>query len=148
MRSGTLLALALTLAAASANAEMYKWTDPDGKTQYGQFPPPGVQVERIAPSGTTHKVEPQDTGSPQQRLQELEEQQKKQGEQAAEAAAAQQRQHVRQQNCEIARNNLAVLKEGGHNRVRLPDGTVSYLTDEQKQQRIDEASQQIKDNCD
>jgi hypothetical protein len=147
MRSGTLLALALTLATASASAAMYKWTDQNGNVQYGQFPPSGVQAERISASGTTHKVDPQDSKSPQQRLQELEEQQKQQGEQEAEAAAKQQLAAQRQNNCELARKNLAVLQEEGHHRVRLPDGTVTYLTDEQKQQRVDQANQQIKDNC-
>lgn len=148
MIRNALLALGLALAASAAGAAMYKWTDSDGKTQYGQFPPPGAQTERISPSGTPHKVAPQDTGSPQQRLQELEDQQQKQGEQAAEAQAAEQRRQVHQENCSIARKNLAVLQEGGHHRVRLPDGTVTYLTDEQKQQRIEQANQQIKDNCD
>ncbi len=147
MRSGTLVALALTLATASANAAMYKWTDQNGNVQYGQFPPTGMAAERISASGTTHKVEPADTKSPQQRLQELEQQRKEQSEQAAEAGVARQREDQRQQNCEIAQKNLAVLKEGGHHRVRLPDGTVTYLSDEQKQQRIDQANQQIKDNC-
>jgi hypothetical protein len=148
MRAGTLLAITLSLAAAGANAAMYKWTDQNGNVQYGQFPPTGVAAERISASGTTHKVEPQDSKSPQQRLQELEQQQKEQNEQAAEAAATQQRKDLRQQNCEIARKNLAVLQEGGHHRVRLPDGSVSYLTDAQKQQRADQANRQIKDNCD
>ena len=147
MRSGTLIALALTLATAGANAAMYKWTDQNGNVQYGQFPPTGIQAERISASGTTHKVEVPDGKSPQQRLQELEQQQKQQEEEAAEGRGAQRRKDLRQQNCEIAQKNLGVLKESGHHRVRLPDGTVTYLTDEQKQQRIDQANQQVKDNC-
>ncbi len=147
MRPSTLVALALTLAAASAHAAMYKWTDQNGTVQYGQFPPTGVQAERISASGTTHKVEAPDGKSPQQRLQELEQQQKQKDEEEAESRVAQQRNDLRQQNCKIAQKNLAVLKEDGHRRVRLPDGTVTYLTDEQKQQRIDQANQQVKDNC-
>ena len=147
MRPSTVVALALTLAAASAHAAMYKWTDQNGTVQYGQFPPTGVQAERISASGTTHKVEAPDGKSPQQRLQELEQQQKQQEGEAAEARGAQQRQDLREQNCKIAQKNLAVLQEDGHHRVRLPDGTVTYLTDEQKQQRIDQANQQVKDNC-
>ena len=147
MRRSTLVALALTLATASAHAAMYKWTDQNGNVQYGQFPPTGVQAERISASGTTHKVEAPAGKSPQQRLQEMEQQQKQQEGEATEARVAQERKDLRQQNCKIAQKNLAVLKEGGHHRVRLPDGTVTYLTDEQKQQRIDQANQQVKDNC-
>ncbi len=148
MRSGTLLALVLALTATAAQAAMYKWTDAQGNTQYGQFPPAGVEAERISAAGTTHKVQPQDTRSPQQRAQELEEQRKKQHEQATEAAAAQEQAELRQQACAIARKNLAVLQEGGHHRVRLPDGTVTYLSDEQKKERIAKANQQVKNNCD
>jgi hypothetical protein len=148
MRSGTLIALALTLATTSANAAMYKWTDQNGNVQYGQFPPTGVETKRISASGTTHEVKPPDSKSPQQRLQELEEQKKQQGEQEAEAAATQQLAAQRRNNCELARKNLAVLQEDGHHRVRLPDGTVTYLTGEQKQQRIDQANRQVKENCD
>lgn len=147
MRAGTLLAMTLILAAAGANAAMYKWTDQNGNVQYGQFPPTGVEAERISASGTTRKVEPQDSKSPQQRLEELEEQKKQEGEQEAETAATQQLAAQRRNNCELARKNLAVLQEEGHHRVRLPDGTVTYLTDEQRQQRVDQANQQIKDNC-
>jgi len=148
MIRSTLLALCLTLAATAAQAAMYKWTDASGNVQYGQFPPAGVQAERISSSGTSHKVDPQGSRSPQQRLQELQEQQKQQSEQAAETQAGQQRAEARRRNCDTARKNLAVLQEGGHHRVRLPDGTVSYLSDEEKQQRIAQANQQIKDNCD
>jgi hypothetical protein len=148
MRPGILVALALTLATTTAGAAMYKWTDQNGRVQYGQFPPTGVESERISSAGTTHKVDPQDSKSPQQRLQELEARQKQQGEQDAEAAAKQQLAAQRQSNCDIARKNLAVLQEDGHHRVRLPDGTVTYLSDEQKHERIENANRQIKDNCD
>ena len=119
--------------AASANAAMYKWTDQNGNVQYGQFPPTGVAAERISASGTTHKVEAPDGKSPQQRLQALEQQQQQQEEEETEARVTQERKDLRQQNCKIAHKNLAVLKEDGHHRVRLPDGTVTYLNDEQKQ---------------
>jgi hypothetical protein len=143
-----LLALSLTLTVGPAGAAMYKWKDAGGNTQYGEFPPPGAEAERISPSGTSHKVAPQDTRSPQQRVEKMEAQESKKNEEAAAAQAEAHLQELRRENCNIARNNLAVLKEGGHHRVRLPDGTVTYLTDEQKQQRIEEANQQVKDNCD
>jgi hypothetical protein len=148
MRSGTLLALALVLAASQAGAAMYKWTDSQGRTQYGQFPPTGIQAERITAAGTRHRVDPQENLSPQQRLEQLEEQKKQQEEQEAEAEAVRQRLARRENNCQLARKNLAVLQEVGHHRVRLPDGTVTYLTDEQKQQRIADTKRQIEDNCD
>jgi hypothetical protein len=107
-----------------------------------------VEAERITAAGTTHKVDPQKMLSPQQRLQQLEKQEEQQGEQEAEAAAVRQQLAQRESNCQLARKNLAVLQEGGHHRVRLPDGTVTYLTDEEREQRIADANRQIEDNCD
>ena len=66
MRRSTLVALALTLATASAHAAMYKWTDQNGNVQYGQFPPTGVQAERISASGVSAGAVPSISG-PQQR---------------------------------------------------------------------------------
>lgn len=36
--------LVLMLAAVDANAQMYKWKDASGRTQYGDRPPPGVEA--------------------------------------------------------------------------------------------------------
>ena len=37
---------------ALAAAAQYKWTDKDGRVQYGDYPPPGVKATRIkGPSG-------------------------------------------------------------------------------------------------
>ena len=146
MRWSSLVAIALTLASTGAGAAMYKWTGSDGRVEYGQFPPPGVQAERISASGTTKKVEPQKVTPPEQRVDELEAEQHKQDEQDKEAAEREQRAAQRERNCETARKNLAVLKEEGHHRVRLPDGTVTHLSDEEKQQRIARNEQAIKDN--
>jgi hypothetical protein len=43
MKKALLLAIALAFSAA-AIAEQYKWTDKNGKVQYGDAPPPGVKA--------------------------------------------------------------------------------------------------------
>lgn len=142
----TLLPLILALVITPAGAAMFKWKDEHGNTQYGQYPPAGVQAERITPQ--SHKPsQPADTSSPQQRLKELEQQQQEKAQSTSDAAKEAQREQLIKENCENARKNLAILQEGGHHRVRLPDGTITYLTDEQKQQRIEEAEKQIAEYC-
>jgi hypothetical protein len=37
------------LFASAAAAQQYKWVDQNGKTQYGDVPPPGVQAQRLKP---------------------------------------------------------------------------------------------------
>ena len=43
----TLLALLACLLAASAAAQVYKWTDPQGKTHYGDTPPDPATSQRL-----------------------------------------------------------------------------------------------------
>jgi len=54
MKRTLFFALAMAFAAASF-AQQYKWVDKDGKTQYGDIPPPGVKATRLkgsaAPTG-------------------------------------------------------------------------------------------------
>ena len=50
---------AAALAALPAAAALYKWTDENGRTVYGDTPPPGVEAERIsvaAPPGDPNAV--------------------------------------------------------------------------------------------
>ena len=146
MRLAIIVATFLTLTATAAGAAMYKWTDANGSTQYGQHPPAGVTAERIQVRSQTPS-QGQPTPSPQQRLKELEEQQQKQRELDAEAAAEKQKAETIKKNCEITRKNLAGLQMGGHRLTRLPDGSYTRLTEEQRQSRIAEAERHIKEYC-
>ena len=51
MKKILLMAIALMISAA-ASAQQYKWVDKNGKTQYGDTPPPGVKATPLrAPTG-------------------------------------------------------------------------------------------------
>src|SRR5436190_24256368 len=39
--------LALLFAAGTANAQLYRWVDKDGKVRYGDTPPPGAKTSSI-----------------------------------------------------------------------------------------------------
>jgi len=146
MRLATLISIILALTATAASAAMYKWTDADGSTQYGQYPPAGVQAERIKVSPQPAS-QPQPASSPQQRLKELEQQQQKQSEKETEAAAEKQRAETIKKNCEIAKNNLAGLQMGGHRLTRLPDGSYTRLSEEERLSRVADAEKHIKEYC-
>lgn len=146
MRLSTLFPIILTLTTNAAAAAMYKWTDADGSTQYGQHPPAGVAAEpiKISPQPASSA---QPAASPQQRLKELEEQQQIQSEKESKAAAEKQRAETRKKNCEIAKSNLAGLQLGGHRLTRLSDGSYTRLTEEERQSRIADAEKHIKEYC-
>ena len=52
-----------------------------------------------------------------------------------------------EKNCISSRNNLAKLQEGGRKRYLTPDGQVIHLSEEERQQRINEAKDQIDEFC-
>ncbi len=146
MRLATFAATILALTTTAADAAMYKWTNADGSTQYGQHPPAGVTAERIqVRSQPASQAQP--ALSPQERLKELEEQQQKQRELEAEAASEKQKAETEKKNCEIARKNLAGLQMGGHRLTRMPDGSYTRLTEEERQSRIADAEKHIKEYC-
>jgi hypothetical protein len=145
MRNHALFSIILAFAAWPVSADMFKWTDADGNIQYGQFPPVGVEAERIRqdgiPTGTPGK-------SPQERLKAMEAEQRQQGEAEKMQAEDAERAALRKQNCATARETRELLSRGGNRRYRLPDGTVTRLTEEEVAQRIEEAEGQIKEYCD
>jgi uncharacterized iron-regulated membrane protein len=145
MRLTTLISIILALTTNAAAAAMFKWTDADGSTQYGQYPPAGVPAEQVKVN--PQPASPQPAPSPQQRLKELEQQQQKQSEKEAEAAAEKQRAETIKKNCEIAKKNLANLNMGGHRLTRLPDGSYTRLSEEERLSRVADAEKHIKEYC-
>ena len=127
MRLSTVIPIILALTITPAGAAMYKWTDADGNTQYGQHPPAGVQAERVKPAPQPAS-QGQPVLTPQQRLQQLEEQQQKESEDEAKAQAEKEKAEIAKKNCKTAKQNRANLQMGGHRLTRLSDGSYTRLT--------------------
>jgi len=66
---------------------------------------------------------------------------------AERARVAAQVAQVKQGNCDIGKRNLAQLEAFSRIRVQGEDGQERVLTDEEKQQRINEARNIIRENC-
>lgn len=132
----------------SAAKEIYKWVDPVGQTHYTQLPPPEgtttIDVRSAPPPAA-------DSGAADTRLQqqvetmdkqiEAEDKAKSDAEMDAEIA------RITKENCRIAKKNLIGLQQGGEKRYRTSDGEVVRLTEEERQQRIEEAESQIQEFC-
>jgi hypothetical protein len=136
-----------TASMAAGTQDIYKWTNDQGEVQYTQFPPPGRPVEKLhralppAPS-------PENGGNDlQKQLDTMEQQNNKQLQETSDADQRAEIQKIRKQNCETAHKNLVNLNRGGNVRYMGPDGKVMRLTEEERQKRIDETNQQIKENC-
>ena len=135
------------LAATSAFAgTVYKWQD-GNRTVYSQTPPPpGVKFEIVEEKRPTvdHTAAVDRTQNYEQALSERQEeraQQKTERERVAESNK------IKEENCQIARDNLASLTSRGQ--VTIKEGELyRKLTEEERQQRIKTAEQGITEFCD
>jgi hypothetical protein len=154
----TLVLAVLLAAAAGASAQQYKWVDKNGRVQYGDMPPPGVQAAPLrAPSGraapppaATEEAKDQAKKGPltpaeqeaefRKRRDETEQQRQKQAKAADEAAA-------RKENCAVAQNQLRTMESG--QRIARTDarGERYFLEDAQVAQEAAKARQAVQQWC-
>lgn len=131
-----------------AQAAMYKWVDENGVTQYTQYPPPDREYQAVSPPPPPSE----DPEGAQKRLEELLLKQDEAYKSKSEAAAKQQKAadnaKLREQNCQTARGNLELLTTGGHRRIVGPDGNAYHPSEEERQERIAKAREQIEEFCD
>ncbi len=145
MRAANLFSVLFLLASASAGADMYKWTGADGTPQFGQYPPAGVQAERLKPAPA-----PRSTSAPpsaQEQLKVLNQRLEAQNEEKAKAQAQREEAERRQINCENARNNLQRLSSGGNRMVQMPDGSYQRLDQDLKQKQLETNRKAVKTFC-
>ena len=128
-----------------STAEIYKWVDDDGKTNYTQLPPPPGYESEMVREASSPAVAP---APPATELQErYEEQQKDRENDAAVAGQEKKNADIRKLNCDAATRNQASLELGGNRLYETADGEYLRLTEEERQQRIDQAKEQIKKYC-
>ncbi|WP_297797944.1 DUF4124 domain-containing protein [uncultured Marinobacter sp.] len=140
-----ILTLAIILAAvplAASGASVYKWTDENGVTHFGDRQPTGQQAEQVnVRSGTSSGG--QKGQSPQEQLEELEARQADEAEKREESAVEEARRKQREANCETARSNLRILDRNSRIRVE-EEGEQRYLSPEE----IDEQRQKFQEIAD
>jgi hypothetical protein len=118
MNKALLVILSIGFAAA-ASAQQFKWVDKDGRTQYGDSPPPGVKATPLkAPPGPAPVSSAPSSGaakkdkplSPEEafkkRQQDAKEKQEKDAKELADASA-------KKENCARAQQNVATYSAGG-----------------------------------
>lgn len=153
-----IMLILLVLSSASAFAGLSKWVDADGKVHYSDQPPPANVKATIlrSTSGTTAPAATGDAAASSapaapktiaEREAELKKAQQAKKETADRAAQKQAEVETREANCIAARKNLSMLQEGMRMMEIDDKGERSYLNDEQRQQRIAKAQQDISTYC-
>lgn len=134
------------------HSAIYKWVDERGVTNYTQYRPAdgqaGEQVRVVVPPAGS-KTSP---STAQQRLESqlktLADNQAERDEAAKAQADAAAEKQQRAENCTKAQSNLTKLTTGGRKRIVGADGVARYMTEEERQEHIAEAEEQIKESCD
>ena len=145
-----LLLTALTIA-LPAGAEIYRWTNEAGETNFGSNPPSGVDAERVS-TGSTNTI---DTGSQQSGQEDSgaskdnDESQNREaeGNTQQEGPEQQERAAIRKKNCEAARQALKTLKQNARVQV-MEDGERRYLSPEEKEAERKRYERIRDENCD
>lgn len=154
----SLLFALLMMSTSLAYAGVHKWLDENNHVHYSDQPPPAnAKARKIAPITTTTapegaepNAESNDASAPKtfaEREAEWRKSQQAKQQDAEKAAREQENRDIEKKNCENAKHNLNVLQAG----VRIVDldekGERYFLTDEQLQQRIAKAHEDVKARC-
>lgn len=152
----------LLLFSVNAFAGLNKWVDADGKVHYSDQPPPAnVQAQTLhtgagaapaqdvgnapAQSGTTQSAPAAKTYL--EREAELRKARLAKKEAADKAAQEQADAQTEAANCAAAQQNLRTLQGEGRIMELDASGERSFISDEQRQQRIEKAQQTISSVC-
>ena len=141
------LAFVLFFFAANSYADVYKWIDEDGQVHYSQQPPPGQQAEMIKapppPAIDPAKAQQEiDTLIEQQKADELASEDK-----TIQAGKEQERANQLKANCQAAKRNLKAYQDNPGRRLMDDKGNVTRPTEEERQQKIRESQQKVKEFC-
>ncbi|WP_029133678.1 DUF4124 domain-containing protein [Sedimenticola selenatireducens] len=135
----------------SAHAAVYRWVDADGRTQFGDRPPPDRSAEQVQ---IRQQPVPDEAGAPMSDQQRRELRQKMLD--AYREEREEKRQAREQRVAEEARRKMACAR--AKDRVReyetaaglyelQPDGSRRYLSDEEFRASLRRARDEVKRNC-
>lgn len=140
------LAVLLGGALPAQAAKLYKWVDEEGNVTYSQQKPPDREAETIRLRSATLQSE-----GAQERLDHLNDQvetQEKDREFAENSASATRERDERMaNNCQVARENMRILKTTSRIQAKDAAGEPYFLDEAGIQAKIAESQRQIDDNC-
>ena len=153
MNKAIVFAVGFLLSTAAA-AQQYKWVDQNGKTQYGDTPPPGVKAQRLkAPSGpapapsaaakSDKGAKTEKPASPEAQFRKRQEEAQKENEKQAQAD---QEAAAKRDNCARAQASLRALEMGRVTRMDSK-GERYYLDDQQIAAEQARARKIVQDSC-
>lgn len=139
--------VAVAFAAGDAGAvKLYKWVDEDGNVTYSQQRPPNAAAQALDLKGF-RAADPLARQKLEKVLEADKVKQKDRAFAAGEAGARQQREERLKKNCEIARQNMRILRNSARIQDKDPKGNPYFLDPQQIEAKISATQRQIDDNC-
>lgn len=155
MKNPWIFLVALAFAGA-AQAQLYKWVDKDGRTRYGDTPPPGVKAtvmgepaSGVAPPSAQGAAKDAKKGplTPaeqeqeyRKRQQEAKKDSEKQGQESKEKAA-------KAEDCARSKEYAAALESGQRISRTSPSGERYFMDDDQRAQELAKTRQTTQQVC-
>ena len=146
IRIKCLLILALIFSAHSHAAGIKKWEDESGQVNYGDSPPANVESKAVRvtrPPSNPGKALPRFSGSQGEQPQSPDQQ--------AQVPAAPEEPDVPQEQaaqlCEEAKSDLVKLNRSDNIRVRSKDGSVRYMSAQEREERRKLTEEDIEQFC-
>lgn len=143
--------------AAAASAQLYKWTDKDGRVRYTDRPPPaGTKARTIAtPSSAPAAQEseaakdgaPQGALTPEQQEQAFRKRQLEAQKAAEKSALASQEEAAKRENCARAREYQRTLESGQRVSRTNAQGEREYIDDAVRERELESARKAVTDWC-
>lgn len=140
----------------TVHAQIYKWVDENGKTQYADQPPLAGKVHneqrlRInsapVPVSLSDKADEEDAAKPKTLSDEKSEYEKRRQERQQKEIEKKTTLAENKQKCIDAQSRLRLFLESP--RLRMPDGEggLAYVDDNVREQKINEANQAVMTYC-
>jgi hypothetical protein len=145
----SLLLIALLVAAAGASAQQYRWTDPNGRVQYGDVPPAGANATALRGGGSASESQPaaQKGQAPKDPEAEFRKRQQEASEAREKQAKAEQQAQQDKENCARAQASLRQLESGARIGGIDAKGERYYLDEAQVAQEAAKARAAARDWC-
>lgn len=142
--------ITLALISSNAHAGLNKWVDADGKVHYSDTPPPEVTtqtVRNIAGKGQTNAPASYSPKSVAEREAEMKKNKQSKDEAAQKKSQQDAEAETKKNNCASARENARSLEAGTRIMSYDANGERTYLEDDVRAQRLEEARKAISSNC-
>jgi hypothetical protein len=136
----------LSLAAAPVLAALYKWTDENGRTVYGDTPPAGVKAEKV--NAPTAPADPNAVRDMAAKDAQIKARQRARAEEDAKAEKTQADAKAKLERCAQLRGNIQTMRSGAAVYKFNDKGEKIYLEAADRERSIADSETQLRNlNC-